>query len=376
MRGRLFITTAMLTLTLATAEGQYTSFNRFRNAYYSTNPYAGGYSPYNFGYNYSYGFNYVNPATGGATSFQFNQGYNSTSPFGLPGGVVGLGGLGGYGGYGGYTNPYLSGLNGYNGGVNPIAAEQARLARLAALAGGNRNGFNPPPAPNPVPPKVAVPAPRPAMPEPEVADPESIRSGDAINVMIPKITALLDAGNRTESPLIPADLIKSLHYTPGAAADLLNLLGDGTADAPAVFDAPELAPVKAELLKHAEPLAKAVTAAKPTSTSESEKLAAAVQTARPKVEAATKTAARSDRDAAIEYLDGLAALAKVDSTAELKRVYNPTFAVVGGSAVDYARYFEKHKLRLAPAPASSVSAYEALYRALNTTKTALEKAAR
>lgn len=377
MRGRLLITAAALALTVASAGAQFTSFNRFRNASFSTNPFAGGFSPYNFGYNYSYGFSHVNPITGGATAFQFNNSYSSSTPFGLPGGQFGLAGLGGgYGGYGGYTNPYLNGLGGYAGGVNPIAVEQARLARLAAAAGGNRNGFGQPPAPPAVPPRIPVAAPKPAAPEPETADPEAVRSGDAINAIIPKINDSLDAGNRAESPLIPADLIRSLRYTPGAAADLLGLLSDGSADAPAAFDAAELAPVKAELFKYAEPLAKAVTSAKPTSTDGSEKLAAALKAARPKVEAATNAALASDRDEALAYLDGLAALARVDSTPDLKRVYNPTFAVVGGSAVDYARYVQTHKLKLAPAPAGSASAYEALYRALSTTKAALDKAAR
>ena len=356
------------------AGGMFTSGLYSGNPYYSTNPYAGGLNSYNFGYNYSFGFNYVNPVTGGRTVFQVNRSYSSPSPYGL-GGVPNplLNSLG----YvvprqrAGYVNPYLaSGMAGYaSPGVNPIAAEQARLARVGA------NAPDKPAAIAPARPAARDPKPAPAPLEVPKADPEAIRSGAAINALIPKITARLDAGNKVESPLIPSELLRNLHYTGGPAGDLLALLRDGPPAAPGAFGDPALAALKAELEKLADPVAKAVLAGKPTNTDESKKLAARVKSARLEVESATKSARAPEGDAAMKYLDGLAALALVDSTPALKGVYSPSFAVVGGSATDYARYAQKHGLKLAPAPAASVTAYDALYRALATTLAALDREA-
>ena len=350
----------------------------FTSGLYSTNPYAGGLNSYNFGYNYSFGFNYVNPITGGRTVFQVNRSYAGPSPYGL-GGVQNplINGLG----YAtpsyraGYTNPYLGATAaGYaNPGPNPIALEQSRLARQA----GNATGFDRPPAPKPAPrpvPRDPKPEPPPQLPP---ADPEAVRSGAAINELIPKLIDQLDAtGSRPDSPLIPSELMRNLRYAPGPKADLIGLLRDGATQAPAAFDNAELKPLKTELEKLAEPVAKDVLAGKPTNTRQSEALGKRVETARPEVGKATNELTAPERREATDYLNGLAALAKVDSTPELKGVYAPTFAVVGGSAVDYARYVQKHGLKLAPAPAGSGPAYEALYRALAGTKAGLDRAAK
>ena len=346
------------------------------NPYYSNNPYAGGLNSYNFGYNYSFGLNYVNPITGGRTVFQVNRSYNSPAPFGtasVPNPLLNSLGYLVPRQRAGYVNPYLSsGMAGYaSPGVNPIAVEQARLARVGA----NANRFDKPAAPAPARQPARDPKPAPAPLEVPKADPEAIHSGEAINALIPKINSRLDAGNKVESPLIPSELLRSLQYTPGPAPDLLALLRDGPPTAPEAFGDPALSSLKGELDKLAEPVAKSVLAGKPTLTDESKKLAARVKSARPEVEKATKSARAPERAATLNYLDGLAALAQVDSTPALRGVYDPTFAAVGGSATDYARYAQKHELKLAPAPAASVTAYDALYRALATTLAGLDREA-
>lgn len=371
MRATTLWAVGALALTAASGGAQFVPGNQqaslFNARLFSNNPFAGGLNSYNYGYNSYFSFSAVNPTTGAPVFLAYDRSFNSNIPAGLGVGGVGYGG-GTNGGYGNYANPYLMGQAGYAGqGLNPIAVEQARLARQGARA-----------APEPVAPRAA---PRPARPAeappvPESADPAAIRSGAAINAMLPKINDRLDAGNRADSPLLPSELLRNLVYTPGPAADLLHLLRDGAPAAPAALAAPGLADVKADLTKLAEPLVKAVLAGKPTGTEPSKKLAAAVAAVRPRVDAQAVNATVAERAAAKRYLDGLAALAQVDSTPELRGVYSPAFASVGASAVDYARYARKHNLKLAPAAGGSVGAHEALYRALASTKATLDRAAR
>ncbi len=338
--------------------------------------------PYNF-YSYQY-MTLSNVTPYGSTSFtRYNYNYGPFPTF-LNGGNYGNN-YGNY--YNGSSNPATYGS--MSGGYAPSYEPQSPILdkQLSALKSAQRNSQWNGPADNG--PKVDFDTwlaeqsknrdvNNPTQPALEIGlvnpNDEQLYSGNALNDLAARISAIEGKGKKAAPGLASPELIDKIAFAGGPAADAINLFHASKFDYPEILKLPDFNMVVEAFDQAYAPLVESLHAGRKVPIADIERLRIVAEKARVLTEPMLKSASIRDAKALLAFyssLDsGLRYLKQADSAGVLGAKWN----TVGVNVSDLVKHLQKYQVRFGRAANGDDAAYGSLHRGLLAYYAALSQA--
>lgn len=352
------LTTGALALANGTAPAQFMAA-RPGSSFYFNQRVTPGFTGFgsNYGYNFGFRINHVNPVTGQRFTFNWHEG-----AFNAPPGFFGPsvfnpnfnnpymnGGYGyNYNGYNGYPQTYAG-----SGGNRPLVPYQNQSEKGAAV--GNQHSYE----------QGNQKSDKPSLQVSQLLDPteDHLLSGDVHNQLIALIRKL-EAQTKVESPILPGGLTEQIEYTGGPAAGVLTLLKGGKPAYPAALETPENLAIKLDLESALNPLLEALLSGKAANQADATKMNNTVASAKKKLAETVRNLPINDGMALTRFLNGLEGIAKVARDPKLAGAYQTDWKTIGPSVSEFIKHLDKFQLQIAPAMPGEEEAYSTLHRGL------------
>ncbi len=203
---------------------------------------------------------------------------------------------------------------------------------------------------------------------------EQLYSGNALNDLAARITAIEAKGKKAAPGLAAPELIDKIAFTGGPAADAINLFHASKLDYPEILKLPDYNMLVEAFDKAYAPLVESLHAGRKVPPADLERLRTVLDKTRPITEPSLKSAPIRDAKALLAFyssLDsGLRYLKQPDSAGVLGSKWN----TVGVNVSDLVKHLQKYQVRFGRAANGDDAAYGSLHRGLLAYYAALSQA--